>query len=489
MQPILIAVAVGLLAFAASAHSAVAPIPESGQAALALKIIAAYDGQPSATPLKALRVIYFTPADRDPVRQYEHRLEALLEDLRAFYRQEMNRNGFGPRTFELERDSQGKFVVHLVRGRKAAGVYIDQWKDRRQLIGDECEQALAAKRIWFSNETVAIVCNLANWNPQTHTFTHPSPYSGDWTRTGGLCWLMDSPILNLDYLPLKEPVVQDPQFGQVPLGRRNSMFIGSIGHELGHAFGMLHSGERWDEKTRGKSLMGIGNLQYRLPGKGVFLTMASAMRLAARPLFNGSDKGFGQVPKLSQCDLTLSTNVTRPELAGRPGAFRLEGTVKGWPPVYGVLAYFDSLHDGGYESPTATAVPDAEGKFALEISDLEPCQDGKLFISFCHANGTTSGQLRKFTVPGIPGRDRAEALARNALNAFYEMLKQRQVPGFENRHGQGKATAHATDSPDCVALAFKVQGDATVYHYTMREDPKTGSWQIQKASGTDEDEP
>lgn len=482
----LIAVVAGLSAFAALARcSTVAPIPESAQGALALKIIDGYDGQPSASPLKVLRVIYFTPADRDPVPQFEHRLEAILEDLRDFYRDEMMRNGFGPRTFELERDSHGKFIIHLIKGKKATDVYADQWKDRRKLIGGECEQELAREGIQFTNETVAIVCNLANWDPQTHRFTHPSPYSGNWSRTGGFCWLMDSPILNLDYLGLKEPIVDDPQFGEVPMGRRNSMFIGSIGHELGHAFGAPHSGERRDEKAKGKSLMGAGNLQYRLADGGAFLTMASSMRLAARPLFRGSDKGFGLVPKLKQCELTLSTNVTRPDLAGRPGAFRLEGTVKGTPPVYGVIAYFDSIHDDGYESPTATAVPDADGKFSLEISDLEPCTNGELFVSFCHANGTTSGRSLKFAVSGVSRREREKAAAKSATDVFINLLKQHKVPGFENGPGSGNVRPRVAESLDRVALAVKVKDDAKVYHYTMRQNPQTGSWELEKGQGTD----
>lgn len=484
----LITAIVGLLAFAALARSStVAPIPESAQAALALKIIGGYDGESSATTVKILRVIYFTPADRDPIPQFEHRLEAILEDLRSFYRDEMVRNGFGPRTFELERDSHGKFIVHLIKGKKAADVYADQWKDRHQLIGGECEQALSGEGIKITNETVAIVCNLANWDPQTHSFTHPSPYTGNWSRTGGLCWFMDSPILNLDYLGLKEPVVDDPQFGEIPMGRRNSMFIGSIGHELGHAFGAPHSGERRDEKAKGKSLMGVGNLQYRLPDGGTFLTMASSMRLAARPLFSGSDKGFGQVPKLKQYELTLSANVTQADLAGHPGAFRLEGTVRGSPPVYGVIAYFDSIHDGGYESPTATAVPDAKGKFALEISDLEPCTNGELFVSFCHANGTTSGRLLKFAVAGVSRREREKAAAQSATEAFIKLLKQHQVPGFENRGGPGSVQPRVAESLDRVALAVKVKDDAKVYHYAMRQNPKTGSWELEKGQGTDEE--
>jgi hypothetical protein len=477
---------VAALTFTASARSAIAPIPESHQGALALQMIREYDGNGSPIPAKVLRVVYFTPADRNPVPGYEHRLEAILDDLRSFYRTEMERNGFGSKTFQLERDAQGRFVVHLVKGKQPARVYIAKWRDRRRLIGLECEQALAPSGIWFSNETVVIVCNLANWDPQTHRFMHPSPYTGTWNRRGGLCWLMDSPILNRDYLGRKELLVNDAQFGEVPMGRRNSMFIGSIGHELGHAFGMPHSGERWDEAPLGKSLMGTGNLQYRLPGKGVFLTMASAMRLAARPLFNGSDKGFGQVPRLRECRLSLSTNVTRIDLVGRPGAFRLDGTVKGTPPVYGVIAYFDSLHDGGHESPTATPVPDAQGRFALEISDLEPCKNGELFISFCHANGTTTGRLRKFAVPEIPRRERARAAARSALEAFRQLLRQHQVPGLEYKHGNGEASAQVSESLDWVEVTFKVDGNPRVYRFTMRQNPRTDTWEIQSAPQSSE---
>jgi hypothetical protein len=416
MQPLHLALVV-LLPLATAAQSALTAAAEANQSSRALKIISEYSGNPASAPLKSLRVIYFTPSDREPVPQYQERLGAILQDLRTFYRSEMHRHGFGAKTFELEHDSAGKFTVHLVKGRKTTKAYAERWEQRRELIGGECEEALAPKRIWFSNETVAVVCNLANWNPETRNFTHPSPYSGNWSRTGGFCWLMDSPILNIGSLTLKEPVVQDPQFGNIPIGRRNSMFIGSIGHELSHAFGMPHSGERWDEKEQGRSLMGVGNLHYRVPGEGAFLTMASAMRLAARPLFNGSDKGFGQVPKLKECKLTLSTNVTRVDLIGRPAGYRLEGTVVGTPPVYGVIAYFDSRHDGGYRSPTATAVPDAEGKFAIEISDLEPCKDCQLFVSFCHANGTTTGRLQKFTIPGNSKQELPKMTERNPEEA------------------------------------------------------------------------
>ena len=69
--------------------------------------------------------------------------------------------------------------------------------------------------------------------------------------------------------------------------------------------------------------------------------------------------------------MQLSTHLVRADLAGRKGALRLEGTVKGSPPIYAVIAYFDSAHDGGYRSPAATAVPDAQGRFVIETRRFE----------------------------------------------------------------------------------------------------------------------
>src|SRR5204863_7947012 len=123
-----------------------------------------------------------------------------------------------------------------------------------------------------------------------------------------------------------------------------------------------------------------------------------AMRLAGRPLFNGSDKDELLPTNLEQCHLTLSTNLARADSRRLRGAVRIEGTVVGTPPIYGVIAYFESAHDGGYHSPTATTVPDAEGRFAIEITDLAPCENGLLRIEFCHANGAVSERLLGYNV-------------------------------------------------------------------------------------------
>jgi hypothetical protein len=420
------------------ARSSIAPIPESMQAAQALQIIDAYHNPRPARPPKSLHIVYYTPADRAPAPNYEQRLEVIMEDIRSFYRDGMERLGFGSKTFPLERDASGKLIIHLVKG-KAPEASFPSWKERPGTgdpaiaggkVVDECRPALEAAGISLDRDTVLIFCNLATWDEKAKTFRHHSPYFGTWGFAGGLCFAADSVILNLDDIPKKEPMLNDQEYGEMSLGKFNTIFIGGIAHELGHAFRLPHCGERWDEKSLGTSIMGAGNHTYREErrgeGKGSFLTMAGAMRLAGNPLFNGSAKGLGKKAQLQQCELTLSTNVTRADLAGRRGSIRLEGNVEGSFPIYGVVAYFDSAHDGGYTAPTATSVPDAQRKFAIEISDLAPCGNGELRVEFCHVNGAVSERRLGFSVSPEGLVDLSQWEMRQALSLWPTLLRARK---------------------------------------------------------------
>ena len=428
------------MAGAGTALHGVEPIPESEQAGLALKILQGYHGPRPETAPKQLHVVYLTPSDRDPEPRYRERLEPIVEDIRSFYRDNMKRLGFGPITFPLVRDASGKLVIHLIKGKESESAF-PRWVGRNggntgapaggDIARRECQPALKAAGIRLDHETVLMFCNLASWDEKAKAFRHHSPYFGLWDQTSGLCFAMDSVIQNLDDLTRKEPILSDAEFGKESLGKFNTIFIGGIAHELGHAFALPHCGERWDEKALGTSLMGAGNHTYREErrgeGKGSFLTMASAMRLASRPLFSGSAKGEAEAVRLEQCDLLLSTNVTRADLVGRQAAARLDGTVQGSPPVYGVIAYFDCAHDGGYRAPTATSVPDAQGRFAIEVSDLAPCANGDLRVEFCHANGVVSTRRLGFGVAPNGGVDFSQWELRRALEPVAEAVARGQL--------------------------------------------------------------
>ena len=428
-----------------SALRAFEPIPESEQAARAMKILDAYHGPRPATPPKKLHIVYFTPADREPAARYEQRLAAIMDDIRAFYSDGMERLGFGPKTFTLPRDADGKLIIHLVKSKEPEAAF-PRWQGRNggntgdpaggDMVRRECQPVLEAAGISLDHETVLIFCHLATYDEKARTFRHHSPYFGNWTQQSGLCFAADWAQQDLDNLTRKKPMLNDGEYGDMSLGKHITVFIGGIAHELGHAFALPHSGERWDEKPLGTSLMGAGNHTYREErrgeGKGSFLTMASAMRLAARPLFNGSDKDEAKPGQLERCDLTLSTNITRADLAGRHGTLRLEGTVAGSPPIYGVIAYFDSLHDGGYRAPTATAVPDAQGRFALEVSDLAPCGNGTLRVELCHVNGAVSERRLGFSVTPEGTVDLSQWEMRQALEPVADAVASNQLSAAQD---------------------------------------------------------
>lgn len=438
------------LAGSLAVKAEITPLPESEQAAQALKILKTYDGASVGKPPKKLYVAYFTPADREPAANYQQRLTAIMEDIQAFYRHGMEQDGFGPETFPLERDPQGQLVIHMVKGKDPESDY--QKPDGDKILA-ACGPVLNTAGIFPERETVLIFCNLANWDETNKTFSHHSPYYGLWNQASGLCFAVDSAVLNLDDITRPEPILTDDEYGKIPLGKFNSTFIGGIAHELGHAFALPHCGDRWDQRALGTSLMGVGNQTYhdelRHEDKGSFLTLASAMRLASRPIFSGTDKDMLAAGNLSNCDLMLSTNLTRPDLKGRRGALHLEGTVTGTPPVYGVVAYFDSRHDGGYFSPTATAVPDAQGHFALEASDLAPTDSGDLRVEFCHANGAISVQHLAFLVDDQGNVDISQWQIRQALEPLSEA-----VAG--NQQSQAAATLQALEASPAPDLAKEI---------------------------------
>ena len=250
------------------------PIPESEQAAQALRIIDAFHGKHPADPPRKLHIVYYTPSDREPAANYDQRLEAILEDIRAFYRDGMVRLGFGPKTFTLPRDEQGKLIIHLVKGKEPESAFTT-WPGKKSgsveggdKVKSECRPVLDAAGISLDHETVMIFCNLANWDEKAGTFGHHSPYFGAWTQRNGLCFAADWDNQNLENITKKEPKLKDAEYGNMSLGKHTTIFIGGIAHELGHAFALPHCGERWDEKKLGTSIMGGGNHTYREERRG-----------------------------------------------------------------------------------------------------------------------------------------------------------------------------------------------------------------------------
>lgn len=377
-----------LVAFGTIVHcarSAEFPDPQT-QAKAALSILDPWQQAEAETAQRFLHIVCWTPADREFPANHHDRLSRILKHIQSFYADEMERHGFGPRTFNLSLTQEQRVVIHDVRGLHPTNHY---GKKSGNEIRKECLPILEQAGITADRETIAIFCNLAAWDDEELTFVHNSPYyaGGDYRR--GTAWQIDSPELDVKNLTLKTPIIRDGEYGRISLGKHNSIFIGGMAHELGHALGLPHCRERPDESVRGSALMGSGNRTYgnelRGEGSGTFLTFAHALRLASHPQFSGRLERQTSRGHATLSEFDVNTDGT---------GIVVSGIVRGEPPIYGVVGYFDPEGGDDYDSTTATAVPDQNGRFQFRCDALKRNSLSDLRLRLLHANGSATDEQR-----------------------------------------------------------------------------------------------
>ncbi|MES2997125.1 MAG: NPCBM/NEW2 domain-containing protein [Verrucomicrobiota bacterium] len=349
----------------------------------AMKILSAWENEEPVRGQRYLRLVYWTPADREPAPHYEKRLGEIFLEVRKFYGAEMKRIGFGKRSILLERGANSLPKIHLVKGLHPYSHYSQKSGGE---IRKECLPVLEKAGINAAKETIIIFCNMSNWDRESRTIHQNSPYYAGGNQRSGNAWQVDSPILNVSSLAKKEPKIKDGQYGEISLGRYNSIFIGGIAHELGHALGLPHNKETKAEAAAyGTALMGAGNRAYgeqlRGEGKGAFITLAHALKLASHPMFSGSLKEFDK-------NATFDLRNIRVEEAGK--SFRFHGNIKATPPVYAVLGYMNPHGGNDYDATTCTAIPDENGDFTLECAALRPGKEAEFAVVMVAVNGSAS---------------------------------------------------------------------------------------------------
>ena len=383
------------LSLATLAQAATPQEEVATQGAAARAILDAWETQQPEKGDRFVHIVYWTPADREPAPLYRERLSKIFEDVRKFYAREMERNGFGPRTIKLVRENDGLCKIHVIRGKHPYSHYDVQSGSE---IRKECLPELAKAGVEADKETIVLFCNMSNWDEKARTMSQNSPYYASGSSWSGTAWQVDSPLLDLDLLDKHEPKLQDKQYGNISVGRYNSIFIGGVAHELGHALSIPHNRERPDQREAfGTALMGSGNRTYgenlRGEGKGSFLTMGEALRLASHPIFSGSVKGFQGKPNAELHDAKLVPN-------GK--SFTFSGRIAANPPVYGIVGYTDPVGGSNYDATTYTAVPDAEGRFTFECNALTAGKAAELRIVAFQVNGAKVSNASPWNDPTFP---------------------------------------------------------------------------------------
>lgn len=369
---------------------------------------------------RKLRVICWRPNDREYPADNTERLTRIMKHIQAFYADEMERLGFGRRSIALDLDNKDQLIIYHAVG---SAPYADYKKPEGNRVKDDCWPVLEEAGLDPDRETVLIFTNLSDWDPDKLTFFHKSPYYASGSNRRGVAWQLASPELDTKNLPLKKPMIRDGEYGRISLGKHNSIFIGGIAHELGHALGLPHCwGHEEEVAAHGTALMGSGNRTYfdelRGDGKGSFLALASALRLASHPQFSGSVKGF---------NLPVRAAFSGMNARSQSRGFELSGKVTSAVPVYAVLGYLDPESGGDYNSRTVCAVPDPEGNFTLNCDQMVSGKPAQIRVFALLANGAVSRWQSSFEVDAKGAADLSMMQAILELGDFVAALNRKDT--------------------------------------------------------------
>ena len=156
------------------------------------------------SPEYVVRAFYFVSKDVEPTPNVEAEFDKLLKDAQQFYADEMERYGFGRKTFRLETDRAGKVVWHRVNGRFVSSHYGEERFGIGNKVLSEIRERFVKrnKEIWlvvsvlkhadagFAAGGVAFVthrsCNPLNdaFGTTVHELGHTFGLSHDWRTSG-----------------------------------------------------------------------------------------------------------------------------------------------------------------------------------------------------------------------------------------------------------------------------------------------------------------
>lgn len=331
---------------------------DAANARAAWKTLSAYhQGKPRSS--RKLHVVYVTFKDRPALEGYRERYDHILKNIQAYYADQMQANGFPPLTFQLDLDERGKLVIHDAYVDQPMGAMNEQ--NSGPISREAARKVLTAKGIDMEKEHVLIVCQLPDG---------VGPYYGGGFSHQGTGWTCDQEGLDPANF-LDTEMMQHGRF-RVTRGKNATIYIGGTAHELGHSFGLPHTGDGWNYPNAGASLMGHGNSTYgdelRNEGKGAYLTPTDALKLASVPLFNGvetefpADASFGRM-----IGRYVPGAFERLEAISVKDGLRLKGRVRLTRPAYGIVAHLDPPGGLDYDSNAVGAALNEEGEFDLTI--------------------------------------------------------------------------------------------------------------------------
>jgi hypothetical protein len=252
---------------------------------------------------RAVHVGYVVPQDRTAQTNALENIAAAMNSTQAWYEEQMDRWGFGPKTFRFE-GGNAPLVHSVSTGTTAAQIRTDIW-------GQTISAAQGAGlSVWSSGQVWFLISEAHQQQPDGDvvggTALGASFGSGD---DSGTAMLGGDTIFRLHPASLTNtapyhgqivpeigpyPLVQGtsfPSFEQSTFSSIGSSVQGAAIHELGHAFGLPHNflnDANFNGNLMGNGLRGVrGVLEPKLfPADDTRLSFASALMLSTSRYFN-----------------------------------------------------------------------------------------------------------------------------------------------------------------------------------------------------------
>lgn len=255
-----------------------------------------------------LKMIYFIPKNRNVRESAIVNMRNFIKVAQEYYSTEMAKQGyFQPgttkgKTFTYEKDENGEPAVHIIYGNNDDTYY----QPDRQIYW------MAQNEVWpyytpYGN-TLLIWCET--WGVGADGSILGGACGGQSNgATGGIATMTADALINLDMAKFSDTTPYDglilPEFSSLPMkygvtypdfcgrtiGQLASTAYGSICHEIGHSFGLLHNFYNDTAPVNGGNLMGNGCRGFRgnyggFPGEFAVLDPLNAELLDVNPYFN-----------------------------------------------------------------------------------------------------------------------------------------------------------------------------------------------------------
>ena len=193
-------------------------------------------------PANVVRLIYLLPNDREAQPDIDMNLDASIKMSQQFFADEMERHGYGRKTFRFEANDDGNVIVHHVDGKHNDTFY---QTDSFNKIFDELEGHFD-----FANNIYVIAVEISSGN-----------------FNGTVCGIAGND--------------ENGGYVLIPASGHCTDNVALIPHELGHAFGLQHY------FLNAADIMSYGASRENLSSKQ--LSLCNAQWLSVHPYFN-SDK-------------------------------------------------------------------------------------------------------------------------------------------------------------------------------------------------------